>query len=57
MTGEMTSDLQALVTKSKDLIAQQEGARTKATSSQKMVDITVVLESFLEDRIQVSANA
>lgn len=48
MTGEMTSDLQTLVTKSKDLIAQQ---------SAKMVDITVVLESFLEDRIQVSANA
>lgn len=55
MTGEMTSDLQALVTKSKNLIAQQ-SAQAKA-ASQKMIDITIVLESFLEDRIQVNANA
>ena len=57
MTGEMTSDLQGLVTKSKTLIAQQSTKSQPKEASEKMIDITVVLESFLEDRIQISASA
>lgn len=48
MTGEMTMDLQTLVSKAKVAVARGTESLEKADS----VDIFGVLQSFLEDRMQ-----
>lgn len=50
MTGEMTMDLQGLVTKAKDAIA----ASSDTLGKPEPVDLFQVLASFLEDRMTVS---
>lgn len=48
MTGEMTADLQALLTRAKPVLAKCDAGMDKAEG-----DLTVVLSRFLTERIVV----
>lgn len=50
MTGEMTADLQALLTRARPVLAKSEGASGKSEGEK---DLTLVLSRFLTERIIV----